>query len=76
MYGYDFFNIFAYISVTITLKEEFLVDKLSRIQKLVKFKKSASAFDSLELLWSKEEEKDYFKVSSMKVLLLVESPTK
>ena len=50
MYSYDFFNIFAYISVTITLKEEFLVDKLSRIQKLVKFKKSASAFDSLELL--------------------------
>ena len=76
MYSYDFFNIFAYISVTITLKEEFLVDKLSRIQKLVKFKKSASAFDSLELLWSKEEEKDCFKVSSMKVLLLVESPTK
>ena len=50
MYSYDFFNIFAYISVTITLKEEFLVDKLSRIQKLVKFKKSASAFGSLELL--------------------------
>ena len=76
MYSYDFFNIFAYISVTITLKEEFLVDKLSRIQKLVKFKKSASAFGSLELLWPKEDEKDYFKVSSMKVLLLVESPTK
>ena len=23
MYGYDFFNIFAYISATITLEEEF-----------------------------------------------------
>ena len=50
MYGYDFFNIFAYISATITLEEEFFVDKLSRIQKLVKFRKSASAFGSLEFL--------------------------
>ena len=76
MYSYDFFNIFAYISATITLEEEFFVDKLSRIQKLVKFRKSASAFGSLEFLWPKEEEKNYFRVSSMKVFFLVESLTK
>ena len=50
MYSYDFFNIFAYISANITLEEEFFVDKLSRIQKLVKIRKSASAFGSLEFL--------------------------
>ena len=50
MCSHSFFNIFAYVSATITLEEEIFANKLSRVQKLVKFKKSTSDFGLLEHL--------------------------